>query len=240
MYGFKSRVRYSEAGIDKKLTLNGIINYFQDCCTFESASLGVGVEDLEKEHLAWVLSSWQIVVERYPKLFEEITVETWPYDFNGFYGMRNFALRDGEGTLLAWANSLWIFMDTISGRPTKITKEQGETYTIEPRLPMEYAPRKVPVPKESSRREGFCVLKHQLDTNLHVNNGQYVQMAADYLPEDFTIGQMRAEYKKSAQMGDHMVPYLYMERTDSGRRLTVSLCEESGKPYAVVEFTEKG
>ena len=34
MYSFKSRVRYSEVGEDKKLSLNGIINYFQDCSTF--------------------------------------------------------------------------------------------------------------------------------------------------------------------------------------------------------------
>ena len=30
MYSFDSFVRYSEVGEDKKLTLDGIINYFQD------------------------------------------------------------------------------------------------------------------------------------------------------------------------------------------------------------------
>ena len=44
MYSFNSRVRYSEVGEDKKLTLNGVINYFQDCSTFQSEMLNNGVE----------------------------------------------------------------------------------------------------------------------------------------------------------------------------------------------------
>ncbi|MDY5540662.1 MAG: thioesterase, partial [Lachnospiraceae bacterium] len=90
MYSFDSRVRYSEVGEDKKLTLNGVINYFQDCSTFQSEELGNGVAKMEEMHRIWVLSSWQIVVERYPSLCEEITVSTWPYAFQSFCGYRNF------------------------------------------------------------------------------------------------------------------------------------------------------
>ena len=79
MYSFKSRVRYSEVGEDKKLSLNSIINYFQDCSTFQSEELNNGVERLEKLHRVWVLSSWQIVIERYPDLCEEIETGTVSY-----------------------------------------------------------------------------------------------------------------------------------------------------------------
>ena len=97
MYSFKSRVRYSEVGEDKKLSLNGIINYFQDCSTFQSEMLNNGVERLEELHRVWVLSSWQIVIERYPKLCEEIEIGTWPYYFKNFAGYRNFIMRDKGG-----------------------------------------------------------------------------------------------------------------------------------------------
>ena len=84
MYSFRSRVRYSEVGNDKKLSLSSLINYFQDCSTFQSQDIGFGVRKLEQERRAWLLSSWQIVVDRYPDLFEEIEVCTWAYDFKGF------------------------------------------------------------------------------------------------------------------------------------------------------------
>lgn len=48
-YSFESRVRYSEIGEDGRLTLPGILNYFQDCCTFQSASIGQGMDVVKKE-----------------------------------------------------------------------------------------------------------------------------------------------------------------------------------------------
>ena len=76
MYSFNSRIRYSEVGGDKLLSLNGIINYFQDCSTFQSEELNVGVGVLEEQHRIWVLSSWQIVIDRRPRLNERITIAT--------------------------------------------------------------------------------------------------------------------------------------------------------------------
>ena len=40
-YEWKCRVRYSETGVDGKLTLPALVNYFQDCSTFHSESLGL-------------------------------------------------------------------------------------------------------------------------------------------------------------------------------------------------------
>ena len=64
MYTFEGRIRYSETDSEGKLTMASLINYFQDCSTFHSEELGLGVEYLKAEHLVWVLSAWQIVVER--------------------------------------------------------------------------------------------------------------------------------------------------------------------------------
>ena len=80
MYTFDSRVRYSEIGEDKKLTLNSLLNYFQDCTTFHSEAVGRGMETLEQMRKVWVLAGWQICVDRYPVLGEKITVCTWPYE----------------------------------------------------------------------------------------------------------------------------------------------------------------
>jgi len=233
MYSFDSRVRYSEVGEDKKLTLNGIINYFQDCSTFQSEELGIGVGVLEEMHRVWVLSSWQIVVERYPALCEKITVSTWPYYFQGFCGYRNFTMRDGEGKLVAYANSLWSFLDTDTGRPARVPEEIEKAYVLTEKLDMNYASRKVPMPKEGETKEVFAVQKHHLDTNHHVNNGQYIQMAREYVPAGFPVHQMRAEYKKSALLGNEIYPVVQEE---DGRYM-VGLCDELGRPYAVVELS---
>ena len=232
MYSFRSRVRYSEVGNDKKLSLSSLINYFQDCSTFQSQDIGFGVRKLEQERRAWLLSSWQIVVDRYPDLFEEIEVCTWAYDFKGFYGMRNFCLKDREGVMLARANSVWIYMDRDSGRPARIPKEEAQAYAIEEKLPMDYASRKIALQGDGRQMAPIEVKPHHLDTNHHVNNGQYVAVAMDFLPEHTFIRQMRAEYKKQALLGDVFYPYVEEHDGTYG----ISLNDSGGSAYAVIEF----
>ena len=49
MYEFNSRVRYSEIDHHGTLTLPALINYFQDCSTFQSEDVGLGTEVLKAE-----------------------------------------------------------------------------------------------------------------------------------------------------------------------------------------------
>lgn len=235
MYSFNSRVRYSEIDPNKRLDLPGIINYFQDCSTFQSEDLGIGFEFLEKKHFAWVTANWQIVVYRYPNLNEKIKISTWPYAFQAMLGYRSFTLTTEDGEVLAAANSIWVLMDTVKKRPCKVKEEDFQAYEIEPQYPMEKAPRKIAIPAEFTVHDSFSVTKSNLDTNNHVNNGQYIKMAADYLPTDFEIKEMRAEYRKSAVLSDVIIPKVTM----NDNTCTVVLAGEDDYPYCVVIFIKK-
>ena len=56
MYTFQSKVRYSELDAEKKLSIAAIVDYFQDCSTFQSEALGVGIEYLESVEMLWMMS----------------------------------------------------------------------------------------------------------------------------------------------------------------------------------------
>lgn len=233
MYAFDSRIRYSEIDHNERITLPGIINYFQDCSIFHSESIGFGVNRLKEEGRAWVLSGWQIVVERYPMLGETVRVCTWPVSFKGVVGERNFLMQDAEGRKAAYANSVWAYMDRRKGRPVKPCEEEIRGYGMEEPLEMDYAPRKIRLPEQMAEREGFRVCKYHIDTNEHVNNCQYVQMALEVLQEEMQIRQARVEYKKSAVYGDMILPRIAKEE----ERTVIELCDTEGRPYAIVELT---
>lgn len=232
MYTFDSRIRYSECDSQARLTLAALMNYFQDGSTFQSEALGVGGDYLKDNNLVWVLSSWQIVVSRYPKLCEEVEIGTFPYGFKGCFGFRNFFMRTKEGENLARANSLWTLLNLKEQTMAYPTDKMKQVYVLDQRLPMEYADRKIAVPGGGVREEPVLVKKHHLDTNNHVNNVQFVDMAMDSLPPDFVIGQIRAEYKMQAHLGDELIPYVVRD----AERCIVCLQSPEGKPYAVVEF----
>ena len=104
MYTFESRVRYSEMDEFGKLSVTGIMNYLQDCSTFQSEDLKLGLSYLYDKKRAWWLNTWQILIDRCPGLGERIKISTWPYGFKGIYGYRNFTITDLEGNYLVRAD----------------------------------------------------------------------------------------------------------------------------------------
>ena len=145
-------------------------------------------------------------------------------------------MYDKDGNFLVKANSCWFLLDLQTGRPLRVTRADLLPYGgDEPRLEMDYAPRKIALPDGMREAGRFLVLRHQIDTNHHMNNAKYVDMAREVLPEQTEIGEIRAEYKKAAVLGDEV--RILLGETDSG--WACSLCAESGDVYANVELRRK-
>ena len=239
MYTFNSRIRYSEVDKDAQLTIESLIDYFQDCSTFQTEDGIASMEYLREKGMAWVLNSWQIEIHRLPKLCEQVTIGTVPYMLKGPLGFRNFFMDTDDGERLAVANSIWTLFDFNRGVPCKVTPEIIEAYPIEDKLPMEYLDRKISIPTEGEKtiaRE-IVVREHHLDTNNHVNNGQYIRMAIGKIPEkDAKVCGLRAEYKKQAFLSDVLHPIVIMNNMGDNKIYTVSLNDDKGAAVCVVEL----
>ena len=232
MYSFDSRVRYSETDEAGKLTVLGIINYMQDCSTFHSEEVGVGVQVLENRRRAWMRSSWQILIDRYPELGEEIRISTWHNESRGIHGYRNFVIRSCQGESLVRAGSVWFLYDLVKGTPARVTPEDIGPYgEPEPKLELPSMPRRIALPEQYQEGEPIPILRHHLDSNHHVNNAQYVEMARELIPEQLTVREIRAEYRKAAVLGDMLYPRVGKEGDNIW---VVALCGPEGEPHACV------
>lgn len=89
------------------------------------------------------------------------------------------------------------------------------------------------MPGEQRFLDPVTVHAHHLDSNHHVNNGQYVAIAAEYLPEGFQVRQLRAEYKRQARLGDILTPGI----SESSGAYVVTLNDQAGRPYVILEFS---
>ncbi len=231
MYSFPSRIRYSETDYDGKLKLISLLNLFQDCTSFHSEDIGLGIKYHSDQQIGWVLNAWQIDIERYPKFGETVEIGTFPYDFKKFMGYRNFFLLDQNHHEIAKANSVWTLVDLKTGRPIVPNEDILKGYRLHPKLSMEYLDRKIVIPCEDHETyDAIEVMEYHLDTNHHVNNGQYVKLAHDLSDHSKEIIRMRAEYNKSAKLGDHLVPKLFR-----GNRCDFFVFEnKDGVKYATV------
>lgn len=234
MYQFESKVRYSEVNSDRVLKLAALTDYLQDCCTFQSEGMGVGMDYLKDFRGGWVLSSWEIIINELPKLSDVITVGTWPYEFKGFYGMRNFCVTNEAKERIAFANSVWVYMDMEAQRPARVPESVVAAYHAEEETPIEFdwSDRKIKVEGDGVEGKPVTVQHYFIDTNHHMNNGKYILVAEEYLPEGFEVARVRAEYRKAAMLDDVLYPIVYTEE----EKITVVLADEAKKPYAVVQF----
>lgn len=231
-FEYTYHVRYSEVGHRGLMTLPAVVNAFQDCSTFQSEVLGMGMAWLKHQERAWVLTSWHIVIERYPSLCEAITVGTFATHFRGIAAKRTFYLRDNAGRLIARADSTWAFINLATGHPCRPEPEHIEPYgTAEP-LAMPEVPRRIQLPDTMCAGVPLTVGRGLIDTNEHVNNCQYVQMALDLLPAEATPHELRVAYHRAAVLGDEIHPRYAQEAA----RAVVSLEDATGSPFAVIEI----
>jgi len=235
MYEYDIRVGFSQCDVNTSLSITSLIDIFQDCSTFHSHDLGVGFATLEKENLAWVINYWELDIDRMPELCEKVVVGTAPYEFKGFLGYRNFAMKDMDGKYLVKANSLWSLMNLQAMRPVKAPDFIRNAYSVEEKLDMEYGPRKVQIPEENFEkfdREPVTVMMHHLDGNHHMNNGQYIKIAMSEIGEEIVIKRLRTDYRMQAMLGDTIYPVVYKKDNS----WTVALNDSEGKPYSVTEI----
>ena len=232
MYSFSSTVRYSECDEHAQLGIVALINYLQDCSTFHTESLGLGISHMAKHHFAWLLAAWQIEIDALPRFCDPITVSTWCYDMKRTYALRNFQISAPDGTPYVRADSMWFTFDTADERPIRIPESEAPYLSDEPRLDMPPTKRKLSV--EGPYREALPlqVSEQHLDTNRHVNNAQYVLMALQALEQDVVLHRICVQYRQQAHLGDTIYPRIY----ENNAGLSVALCDEQGEPYAIIEL----
>ena len=234
MYSFNERIRYSELGEDGELSLLGLLNLFQDCSTFQSEDLGLGIEYLQGKREAWWVNSWQIDISKLPVLGQGVEVGTFAYAFKSFYGFRNFFLKDENGEFLVKADSIWFHYDLDNKRPTKPTDEALGKYLAgnDKHMEMTKIVRKFDVPSDYEIGDEIIVTKNDLDTNHHMNNAIYVSKARTLIDKDFQVKKIGVQYKKAAVLHDIILPRI----TKNENSYIINLADKDGDTYAVVKF----
>ena len=240
MYEYTKRIGFSECGTDRRLTITSLIDAFQDCSTFQSEDSGVGFDVLEVKNLVWVINYWELMIDSLPRLCDRVTVGTFPYSFKSCFGLRNFYMKDDTGEYMVKANSMWTLIDRELARPVKAPDFIHEAYTVEPKLDMTYSSRKVLIPKDDEctvlEKGPIHIQPHHLDSNNHVNNGQYVKLAMSQIDDPKDIASLRIDYRRQAVLDDIIYPVVY-ER-DNER--FVALYGSDSNPYSVSQFILQG
>lgn len=145
---------------------------------YASNGQGYGIDTLHPLGFTWVLSRFAIEIKRYPKQFEEITIETWIEEISKFVSIRNFQIFDNNRELIGEACSYWSMIDMKTRRPVNLHKSLYQNApVIEEGVSMERPARILEVKGE--KVDDVKVRYSDIDFNQHANSARYIKWQLD-------------------------------------------------------------
>ncbi len=164
-----------------RITFSALSRFAQESAGAHAERLGVGMERLAEQNIAWVLREQALCVERHPVLGEELRVSTWPTRAERILCHRDYRVCDEAGRVVARGTSVWFGLDLTARRPRK-----AESFF---RLPGELVPESVfdealpplEAPQDDRYSEIRTVRASDLDALGHMNNLRYLDWIADHL-----------------------------------------------------------
>jgi len=234
-------IHYYEVDIHKRVLITSIMNYLGDMAMYQSETLGVGIEYLKENKMAWVLYKWDITMESYPLLNENINVETFAHSFNRFYAYRKYEIFDAKGNTIGYADSVWILINTDRRRPMRITKDMYEVYGIGDNKNAPIDIENILSIKEVNCEKSFQVRYSDIDTNMHVNNVKYAAWALETIPKDiilnYELKNIKVTYIKETTYGETIKVSTEIIREENKIICRHKIINEEGTELTLLEST---
>ena len=241
MYTYNKKVLFSDVDATRRMSFGSLMDAMQDCVNINSESVGRGIDYMLTHKRTWFAISWNIEILRIPKMFEEISVKTWAYEFATSIGYRNVIVTDENGEDIVCADSMWTLMDMETKHPVRIEEEDAKGYEIEPRYPMEKCGRKIRLPKEFEVVDTVVVPKADIDYNGHMSNAKYILLTNEYVEDITCVNRIRVEYKSQARYKEALVIERAIQEIEAEAGMETHVIikmsgKEAGDVKAVVDY----
>ena len=91
----------------ERIKPSAIMEYFQDLATVHASEIGIGYGEMKEQNLCWVLNRLSAIIDKSPKLGEEIIITTYPHKPGLVDAVRDYYITDVSGESLIRGTSRW-------------------------------------------------------------------------------------------------------------------------------------
>jgi acyl-ACP thioesterase len=197
-----ARATLADCAPTGRIRLDALARWAQDVAFADAVEAGLS------ERAAWVVRRTRMRVGRFPRFGEEFTLATFCSGLGRMWAERRTSMTPvGEDAGAVEVVSLWVHLDPVSGRPTKLTEDEiamwGEAAggrTVTHRL-------RHPAPDGVADSFPWRFRNSELDLAGHINNAAYLTPLEEELledPEPRSI-DIEIEYRSPAQAGEMRV-----------------------------------
>ena len=207
----KVAVMPSDVGVDGRIKLRSLLNYFQDTAGLAVVDVEGTTTELLARGYAWVLMKYEMeLAGELPMLDTSMDINTFHDPNHGYNTLRVFKAYSG-GKLIVSAKTSWLLIDVNSRRPVKPLAHIPGIEDISPDERISPDFREIPEYGNNLASVEIPVMFHDLDYNGHVNNAVYFEWVHDYSPVDllthsplFSIRTVCASFRSGARLGERV------------------------------------
>ena len=124
-------VGHDDIDMQRRVSNLRYVAWMQDVAVAHSAACGWPMERYEAIGQGWVVRQHTITYKRPAFLGDVITAATWIAAYASRRSVRRYAFWNGkEKTLLAEAETQWVFIDMTSGKPVTVPDDLQASFPI--------------------------------------------------------------------------------------------------------------
>lgn len=234
------RIEFSDSNLDSfgKVSIAAVCDQIQIAATDHSKLLGVGMLDLQKGGITWMLTKMTICFDEWPKSHEKTVLTTWPSGVRGgLICHRDYDFVDSDGKQIVRGTSDWVLVDLVQRKITHLTPE---LLTLAPEgTPRADIPPREKRPRNPEGEKFSCELRvrhSDIDINRHVNNVHYIEWLFEPLPDSVLVKRLARfdiEFHAEALRGETVISEavqcddgktVHHLRKADGTLLTTAMC----------------
>lgn len=149
-------------------------------------SIELGMSDmyiLENYNLVWIITDYNMKIDRLPVFDEKITIETYAKSHNRLFCYRAFNIKDEAGNIIIEMVATFVLMDRDTRKVHPVMSEITDAFDSEFSKTMLRGLRFKEL--EGGVEQEYRVRFYDLDMNGHVNNSKYLDWVFEVMGADF-------------------------------------------------------
>lgn len=207
-------IPFDMTDVKQEIKISQFISHCLAVSGRQSEALGRGDLDIFEQYgLVWIVTDYELDINRLPRYNETVTIETEAVSYNKFFCYRKFFIYDEAGQLLLDILCYFVLIDFESRKAAPVPNELIAPYQSEKVKKIQRAPKFHELEAPISR--DYRVRYFDIDMNGHVNNGKYLEWMYDVLDYDFLLHhvprRLQLKYVKEVSPGGTISSKFVME-----------------------------
>ncbi len=225
--------------VTDKLELKNIslMKYLVDAAGMHSETVGYGLSTIDKTHIGFLLVGWKVKILENPHLLDEIEIRTWAENLSHSLSVRNFEVYIKD-KLVALASTKWIMVNPKDHSVAIVTEEIENAYGPVNKKVFDEPIPKLRIPEKVDKTKEYTIERRDIDSNKHVNNLKYLEIALELLSDDdyseTDFSEITVNYKNECKL-HHDVLCSYTKISDFEHVIVVQSIDKT-KLHAIIKL----